>query len=450
MPPFTRRAAALVAFGLIAACAPQTMEEAMVMEPEPIAIEPVAEPMPTVASPPPAQPVVIEPNVLVRPQAAPTVAAAPESAEAVEAPTFSRQSVEQEDTAQAMAVPEAVEEAIVVEPEEPYFNVDVSFATNRTRSDDPDAEPADMFTNEDGPLIWGQASVSIPITHERGQLESPGWLQEMIFGMNPERHIMLQEVLEQDRETVLATIRAELGDSTTNAILMYVHGYSTTFEKAARRMAQMKHDLEFDGPAMFFSWPSKGQTAAYPHDSNMVDVTYPRMEEMLRTLADEPADRIVVIAHSMGTQVLTYALRDLIRTDPQIAARFDTIILAAPDIDERVFKNQLVPAFAALPQPVTLYASSNDTALKASRRFNGYPRIGDASEVLGPMDNVVVIDASNVVSDFFGHRYFAENTSILSDIYNKVIKGEPVNVRTGLESIRMENGTIYRISGAPN
>ncbi|QBF30938.1 alpha/beta hydrolase [Thalassococcus sp. S3] len=343
-----------------------------------------------------------------------------------------------------------LEEPVMIappEPEEPFFNVRVSFATNRGLSADPGRRPADQFTSDHGVLLWGQADVSIPTIHTRGELETPGWLERKIFGMDPARHIVLQDVLIGTEDAVLSALRTELANTSANAVLLYVHGYSTTFEKAARRMAQMKHDLEFDGPAVFFSWPSKGATAAYPHDSNMVRVTQPRMKEVLAKLSNQGADRVVVIAHSMGTQILSYALTDLIREDPEAAARIRTVILAAPDIDARVFTEQLAPAFRALPEPVTLYASSNDTALKASRRFNGYDRIGDASEVLQALEGIVVIDASNVISDFFGHVYFAENTSILSDIYRKVNLGLSADKREGLVQIDTETGAIWRITG---
>jgi esterase/lipase superfamily enzyme len=339
--------------------------------------------------------------------------------------------------------------AVPAPNDKPFFNVRVSFASNRAEGDLAETDPAKRLTNDDGPLIWGQADVSLPVTHTRGELETPGWLEARIWGADPARHVILQDVYFGPEDVILRDLRDALALAASDAILLYVHGYSTSFEKAARRMAQMKHDLEFDGPADFFSWPSKGITAAYPHDSNMVRVTQPKMEDVLRKLAQQGAGRVIVIAHSMGTQILSHALAELIEDDPATAAQITTVILAAPDIDARVFTSQLAPAFADLPEPVTLYASSNDAALKASKKFNGYDRIGDASEVLRPLDGVVVIDASNVTSDFFGHTYFAESTSILSDIYFKVNKRLSENERRGLVPIKTSGGLIWQMTGEP-
>jgi esterase/lipase superfamily enzyme len=431
-------------FTLIAACAPS---EAPHDADQPVVyLDETAEPpIATVAGPPPAatpapETVVVAPAPVIAGESTPDDIVIFEDS-AIEAAPLEEMVMEE------MVMEDRAETASPAVVEEDFFTIRVSFATNRAPSTNPDAAPAEMFTSNAGPLSWGQADVTIPAVHERGVLETPNWLSRRLFGMNPARHVVLQDVMRGSEESVLSALRAELADAGSDAILVYVHGYATDFEKAARRMAQMKHDLQFAGPALFFSWPSRGPPAAYPQDSNMVRVTQPHMEEVLRKLAEQPASRIVMIAHSMGTQVLSYALADLIEEEPALADRFNSVILAAPDIDERVFTEQLVPAFEALPEPVTLYASSNDAALKASRRFNGYARIGDASEVLRPFKNVVVIDASNVVSDFFGHRYFAENTSILHDIYQKVVKGLTVTDRSGLSAISMGDDTIYRITG---
>ena len=68
----------------------------------------------------------------------------------------------------------------------------------------------------------------------------------------------------------------------------------------------------------------------------------------------------------MGNRGLTRALQTLVLERPDLRGRFREIILAAPDVDAEVFRRDLVPALRQAGQRVTLYASSNDLALKAS------------------------------------------------------------------------------------
>jgi esterase/lipase superfamily enzyme len=94
-------------------------------------------------------------------------------------------------------------------------------------------------------------------------------------------------------------------------------------------------------------------------------------------------------------------------------ARFHQIVLAAPDIDAGIFKTSIAPALAKASGRVTLYASSNDWALRVSRSFNGYPRAGDASEgivVVRPIDTIDVTAACN------GHSYIGRNGRVLHDL----------------------------------
>ena len=79
-----------------------------------------------------------------------------------------------------------------------------------------------------------------------------------------------------------------------------------------------------------------------------------------------------LIAHSMGADPLLEVLRDIQRSEPQIAKsgkpRFGEIILAAPDVTRETFE-QAVPRIKALGTGMTLYASSNDWALRVSQEL---------------------------------------------------------------------------------
>ncbi|WP_189639633.1 alpha/beta hydrolase [Paramylibacter ulvae] len=337
-----------------------------------------------------------------------------------------------------------------LDPEETSSIVQLYYATNRNLvpEDQRDADDqTSQYGNFDGDLRYGVAEVSIPRDHEMGELESPNWFIEKIFGFDEEKHVVLQWIAEDGKEAVMAGVRDDLSQLDDRAILAFVHGFNTSFEKAARRTGQLKYDLGFAGPTFFFSWPSKALGSAYTHDSQVAEITYTDMTAFLGELTAQDAERVIVIAHSMGTRILSQGLADLIVEDPDAAAKITTVVLAAPDIDAKVFKERLAPKFRTLSRPVTLYASDNDTALRMSETVNGLIRIGDASNGLNPVEGIDLIDASNVKSDFFGHTYFGDNKSILSDMKNLFELNEPVDIRKGLERVETPLGPYWRITG---
>jgi Alpha/beta hydrolase of unknown function (DUF900) len=105
----------------------------------------------------------------------------------------------------------------------------------------------------------------------------------------------------------------------------------------------------------------------------------------------------------MGTRVLTGALKELVLEDPSMRDKFDEIILAAPDIDADTFKRDIAPKILAGEGGTTLYASSGDYALMASKPFAGYPRAGDTAEGVTIAPGVVdTIDASSIRTTLSG------------------------------------------------
>ena len=200
-----------------------------------------------------------------------------------------------------------------------------------------------------------------------GELESPSILR-LEFHEDPERHVVLL------RTTVMASARfyddlaARVRQSGERSSFLFVHGYNVSFEDAARRTAQLAYDLGFDGPAVFYSWPSRGDAAAYTIDEQTIEWSQANLRAFLEHYTlHSGAQRIYLIAHSMGSRALTRALGAVLAAHPEIRNRLKEVILAAPDIDADVFSRDIAPALARYGSPVTLYASSTDRALAVSR-----------------------------------------------------------------------------------
>ncbi len=229
-----------------------------------------------------------------------------------------------------------------------------------------------------GKLELGVCEVSIPKSHEVGELESPSVLR-LEFCEDPARHVMLFSVKNQPAEQFFAELRQCVGRSSQKSAFVFVHGYNVTFADAARRTAQIAYDLKFDGAPIFFSWPSQGELLQYAVDETNIDWTAPHLHQFLTDVVRQSAaQRIHLIAHSMGNRALTSVLRSLASLQESSEPMFNEVILTAPDIDAEVFVNDIAPAVVKTARRVTLYASSNDEALIVSKKVHGYPRAATA------------------------------------------------------------------------
>jgi esterase/lipase superfamily enzyme len=92
------------------------------------------------------------------------------------------------------------------------------------------------------------------------------------------------------------------------------------------------------------------------------------------------------------------------------------VVMAAPDVDTKVFRNTTSAAWEA-GEHFTLYASSCDWPLRLSKMIHGYDRAGDSGDKLVIVDRVDSIDATRVETSLFGHSYYGDASSILADLF---------------------------------
>jgi esterase/lipase superfamily enzyme len=317
----------------------------------------------------------------------------------------------------------------------------VFFATDRELSGD--RHPARLFGSARGQLRYGSCEVSIPRDHRMGELESPSLLR-LEFRPDLERHVVLLSADLADRDSYMADLRRAIAAAGERSALLYIHGYRTTFEDAARRTGQLAYDLGFRGAPVFYSWPSQGKLSGYIVDEANVEWTQADLAAFLADfLQQSEAEHVYLIAHSMGNRAMTKATASVLAARPELAARIREIILAAPDIDADVFRQQLLPALAAVPNPLTLYASSDDSALRVSKAIHGYARAGESGPGLVVAKGVETIDASGVDTGFIRHTYFAERRSALSDMYYLIEQQTRAAERFGLQAVEGTTGRYW-------
>ena len=299
----------------------------------------------------------------------------------------------------------------------------------------------DQATAQSGPTYGTQYStlvemgfceVTIPDVHQVGQLEGPSILRLQVME-NPKEHIVVNRVQQLEPDAFFADLQSKLGKR-GNSILVFVHGYNVSFESAARRTAQMSHDLKFAGAAAFYSWPSQANWRKYRVDEKNVELSINQLKTFLLDIAQRSgADTINLIAHRMGNRALTNALTEIEVASSEDDILFNQVILAAPDIDADVFKERIAPAIVNKARHITLYASSKDLALVASREFNsGDPRAGDAGADLVIVPGIDTIDVSAGESSLLGHSYYGDSASVLRDI-EFLLRDQPAAERQFLE-----------------
>jgi esterase/lipase superfamily enzyme len=288
-------------------------------------------------------------------------------------------------------------------------------------------------------LNYGKCKISVPKPENRvaGELNRPLSVWVLQAPENPEKHFTLQQVTEHaDKDEFYNSLSQQLANSEDGTSLLFIHGYNVSFEDALFRTAQLAVDLKFHGAPISFSWPSYADPVKYTFDEQNAEVSIPALREFLEDLATRSgAKRIHIVAHSMGNRVLAGALRAMSPDARQRnKAMFREIVLAAPDIDSRVFQSQVLPHIQENTEHCTLYASSNDRALMLSRYFHNYQRLGETEPELIVATGMDTIDASLVDTSLLGHSYIGDVQSIVSDLHELVVVGKRPTERIWLEA----------------
>lgn len=291
-------------------------------------------------------------------------------------------------------------------------------------------EPNEYFSGQRGAPSYGTCRVSIPHKHKVGELEAPS-IFRLQFREDPDKHVVLLEIRPTDRDHFFGLLRSESAQSEKKQAFIFIHGYNVNFKTAARRTAQIFYDLKFDGAPIFYSWPSKGTPAGYPADEDTIDWSKNYLKNFLKDVAKSGDFELInIIAHSMGNRATTRALIELAEEGHH--APFREIILTAPDIDARIFVRDIAQKLTDSYPRITLYASSRDKALNASKKIHQTPRAGEAGENIVILPDMDTIDASSLDTDFLGHSYYGSSRVVMTDIYNLFVHHAPPDKRFGL------------------
>jgi len=323
-------------------------------------------------------------------------------------------------------------------------SVDIYFATDRhIDRDDPVNTSGYMLSDQRSVLAYGKCKVCIPPQHRQGNIEIPVW-QEVYSPATTwlrdgsDKYFSIynfhclgaeKEYTENACDTVQFAgydfcngdffgeiNKALMKNYAKKTIVVYVHEFNNTFNEAAMRAAQIKHDIRFDGEMVVYAWPSRrlvGYTAAEGNSEwTQTDLTT-FLKKLLCNVGDV---EIYLLAHSMGSRILMRSLADIISANPSKEKgyvgrckeenRFPIdkiagVILAAADLDYDYFNRSVAKMLVDNKIFTTIYASSEDIVLGISEYKHKYQRIGEVGKSPFVREMIDTIDISQANSTLF-------------------------------------------------
>lgn len=304
------------------------------------------------------------------------------------------------------------------------------------------ADPSVFGTLRTTRLRFADYRLSVPPERTPGQISAP----EDSATPDPARDFLLaSRAAIGDAGAFVAALNARLAElpPAERDVMIFVHGYWTSFEEAVLNAAEIATDYHHTGPMVVFSWPSDNYGAAYLHDRESALIARDQLAQTLQLLAASRARSVTVLAHSLGGFVTMEALDRLNdRGDSRSLAKISRVWLPSPDIDLEVFQSQLRrldPARLGL----AVMASDQDLSLGlATLLASGHPRVGEmaSAEALRRL-GVAVIDVSAFAANAVaGHYVFQRAPGLMSLMASGALDRALANARRGERLVLRPDG----------
>jgi esterase/lipase superfamily enzyme len=236
-------------------------------------------------------------------------------------------------------------------------------------------------------------------------------------------------------------INERLRESDSKDVYIYVHGYKVEFENPILVAAELWHFLGYEGAFVAYSWPSTRKTLAYWSDLDDAINSARRLRALILHIAETTdAERIHVVGYSAGTRLVARMLADLGLYGYLLGAqelhqrtKLGHVILVGSDIDRAILTGYLLDGALRVPDSLTIYQSSGDSALKLSQRVFGRNRTGEIVEgdltrsgvkaFLREHPELRIVDVTRAEGGTAGsgHGYFRESPWVSSDILTTLL-----------------------------
>lgn len=263
-------------------------------------------------------------------------------------------------------------------------------------------------------LSFERVQISVPPDRRPGEVKWPSLAREV----EPTKQFLL--VSRKDYPDA-AQYREDLSKALVehdNRVFIFVHGYNTNLAEGTFRLAQIGFDLKLPGVLSLYSWPSAAEVLGYVYDRDSALLSRDYLQKAMQELADAGAKKIVLLAHSIGSEVAMETLRQMsIGNDQDLLKRIEAVVLISADIDIDVFRNQ-AKDIKKLPQPFILITSARDRALRISSGLTGLDnRLGSLTDISRVSDFPITVLDTAAFSESIGH--FNLSNPALLDIINR-------------------------------
>ena len=282
---------------------------------------------------------------------------------------------------------------------------------------------------------YALATMTVPPGHRAGSIEEPLWGRP-----NGRNDIALAGERELDDDEFRAELASHISGriGVNRDVLVFVHGFNTSFDEARLRATQIAADMHFGGVMVLFTWPSKSDVFGYVSDKDSATASRDALQGLLHDLGQTPGvGKVHVLAHSMGGWLSMEALRaSAIAGDKDLSGHLGDVILASPDIDMTVFASQMA---RIRPANVTVFATPNDRALSLSSFVaSSRQRVGaidaakpeDRAEIESLGAKVVDISAWSDADRFISHTVFANSPDVIGAIGSQISAPRPDDAGT--------------------
>lgn len=268
---------------------------------------------------------------------------------------------------------------LVVDPEAIGVGTIESIYVGTTRTRDPSTDS--FGDGRSNTTTFARYDISVPPTHVPGNIEWAG------KGRKPDPatdFVALEEVIHPGpaafRKDLSDAMRAQ--EARSGEVVIFIHGFNTTFVEGLYRIGQLSHDLNTLGAVVHYSWPSAGKPLGYVTDWNSATFARDGLEELIHQTIDAGATSILLVAHSMGSALTMETLLQMSQKgDARTLGRLAGLVMISPDIDVDVFLKQAAD-ISRLPDPFIIFGSTKDRALNLSARLTGQTeRLGSIRDI---------------------------------------------------------------------
>lgn len=333
--------------------------------------------------------------------------------------------------------------------------VTVPFATNRGGALEPRAPGSSFDGSPADSLVRGFLSVNVPARDFRvaGTAERTPFMHSVRgnFASGDATRRWIRSIGATDSIGFASRLAESFTHGEEDEVIVFVHGYRTSFEGSAIRAARLAGELQFAGATILFAWPSDALLASYRSDQRDARDAGRHLAQLLLELrASNHPRRISIVAHSMGAEVLASAM-SVLETGARKAGQsplerlaLRDVVFVSPDLAASEFLQHVLPELHERAERVTVYASTADIALWSSWGSNLERRLGLGGRFATVAKGIETIEVPYSETDAIGHNPF-EAEPFRDDLHRLLVERRSAASRA-LDVVPRDDGlTMWRL-----